>query len=713
MRHLLIALLTVATTAWAQSIDRKALLLRNNPIVTQIDSLSSLSVGNGDFAFTVDATGLQTFPEHYSNGVPLGTMSSWGWHYFPNTKNVHFNEVLEERDFGHGHKELYAGQQKAHRAKEAADYFRANPHRLHLGNVGLYGISIEDISDIRQELILEKGEIISHYRLHGKEVTVRTVCHPASSKVAVSITSAKPLPIVVRMPYPTGGHSDDACDWNKGSAFHHTAFSATKQAVQMTHFFPKEEYATEFNTTETYDASYHLGIAASHAISAKRIDDNTVLITPRKGSIEYVLEWDADTTATTAFSPYASIGKEASASWHHYWYDGAAVDFSGCTDPRARELERRVVLSQYLLAVNSGGATPPQETGLTYNSWFGKFHLEMIWWHQAQFALWGHPEKLLRTLRWYNTPVVLNTARLIAERQGFKGVRWMKMTDESGLEAPSKVGSYLIWQQPHYIHLAELLRRVSKPQEARAIVDEFAENINLTAQFMADFASYDAEYNRYLLKGYIPAQETLRASEVVNSPFELSQWHLVMGIAQQWRSLTNKPTVPLWDDIINRLSPLASKDSLYLAAETAPQTYTDPRFTRDHMAVLGALGIFPLWQGIDKGIMLNTLRWVQQNWQWDHTWGWDHPMTAMCAARLGKPNEAVNALLAPHRTNTYLVSGHNYQDQRLRLYLPGNGALLQAVALMCAGWDGCTTATPGFPHDGTWNVKWEGLFPLP
>lgn len=41
------------------------------------------------------------------------------------------------------------------------------------------------------------------------------------------------------------------------------------------------------------------------------------------------------------------------------------------------------------------------------------------------------------------------------------------------------------------------------------------------------------------------------------------------------------------------------------------------------------------------------------------------------------------------RTNTYLPNGHNYQDPRLRIYLPGNGGLLTAIALMCAGWDGC------------------------
>ena len=57
-------------------------------------------------------------------------------------------------------------------------------------------------------------------------------------------------------------------------------------------------------------------------------------------------------------------------------------------DDRARELERRVVLSQYLTRVNSAGSTPPQETGYTLNSWYGKHHHEMRWWHQAHFALW-------------------------------------------------------------------------------------------------------------------------------------------------------------------------------------------------------------------------------------------------------------------------------------------------------------------------------------
>ena len=62
----------------AETIDRKALVGRNNPVVQSVDTLASLSVGNGGFAVTVDVTGMQTFPEYYRGGVPLGTHERLG-----------------------------------------------------------------------------------------------------------------------------------------------------------------------------------------------------------------------------------------------------------------------------------------------------------------------------------------------------------------------------------------------------------------------------------------------------------------------------------------------------------------------------------------------------------------------------------------------------------------------------------------------------------
>ena len=70
-----------------QKIDRHALVNRHNITIQGYDSLNSLSVGNGNFAFTTDLTGLQTFHKAYENGAPLGTQSTWGWHSVPNTEN--------------------------------------------------------------------------------------------------------------------------------------------------------------------------------------------------------------------------------------------------------------------------------------------------------------------------------------------------------------------------------------------------------------------------------------------------------------------------------------------------------------------------------------------------------------------------------------------------------------------------------------------------
>ena len=287
------------------------------------------------------------------------------------------------------------------------------------------------------------------------------------------------------------------------------------------------------------------------------------------------------------------------------------------------------------------------------------------------------------------------------------------MTDPSGDEAPSNVGSYLIWQQPHVIYLAELLYRCQTNDFGRErILQTYGNLIDATAQFMASFATYDSINNRYLLKGCIPAQETLSADSTVNPPMELSYWHWGLCVAQQWRERVGKPRIGKWDDICNLLSPLAfNSDSLYLAAESASDTYRNIRMTSDHPAITAALGMLPDSPLVDKSIMLNTLNWIEVNWNWDKTWGWDYPMLAMCAARLGYPDKAIDLLLMPQRKNTYLPNGHNYQDSRLRCYLPGNGGLLTAVGMMLAGWDGITTPNPGFPP--SWPVRWEGILPLP
>ena len=650
-------------------IDRQAVINRNNPKVNSIDSLSSLTVGNGGFAFTADATGLQTFPEVYSNGVPLGTMSDWGWHSFPNTQNYRAEEAFDQK--------MYSIEKfQDERRKAAANYLRANPHRLHLGTIGFDIHSPEAIMDARQELQLWKGWLQSDFSWKGKNYQVETACDPIRDLVAVRIQgSGKVIPILFRFPYPTAGHSDDACNWDANDKHSTEIVKAGHQQVLL---------------RRTLDATiYYVDIRWEGKAAFKALNRNGFRLTPQDKQFAFTCEYRT-AAGSVANKDAESVFKASADYWTNFWQTGGIVDFSRCSDSRAKELERRIILSQYLLAVNCAGNTPPQETGLTYNSWFGKFHLEMIWWHQAQFALWGHPELLERSLDWYFRAEPM--ARKIAQRQGYKGIRWMKMTDPSSEEAPSKVGSYLIWQQPHLIYLTELLRR------AGTNISRFSTLIEETAEFMLDYArqsSAGKSDGTYALSGCIPAQETLSASSTVNPPFELAYWQWAMKVAGH----------PI------QMDTLAYKDGLYLAAADATDTYTNIKYISDHPAVLGAYGIIPDTGLFNKKLMHKTLDWIWDGWNWDKTWGWDYPMVAMCAARLGDKQKAVDALLMPKRTNTYLVSGHNYQDQRLRLYLPGNGGLLTAVALMCAGWDGCKEKNPGFPAG--WDVEWEGLKAMP
>jgi len=696
-----VILASLCTAQQPEKIDRYALVERNSPRITEITELSSLSVGNGNFAFTVDATGLQTFPEIYSTGVPLGTQSQWGWHSFPNTENFKSEETLKGYDF-RGRNELYSVPfNEEGRQRDAAEYFRVNPHRMHLGYIGLEQTSgrlkAEQISQVDQKLELWNGEIKSSFYIGSDPVTVKTAAHPQYDEIAATLSSPLlekgKLSISFRFPYPSGKHADDASEWTLPEKHRTEVISDRNGSV----IFKRTVDTTVYYVTVRYKGKASLSEKEPHYF----------VLTPKSREFSFTSEFTEEVPAQNHGGAKETF-TASSKYWQTFWTKGGAVDFSKCTDGRATELERRVILSQYLLAIQSAGMYPPQETGLTYNSWFGKFHLEMHWWHAANFALWNHTELLERSLGWYDQ--VAPVASKIASRQGFEGLRWMKMTDPSGTEAPSKVGSFLIWQQPHFIYMAELVYRSNPSPE---FIRKYGRLVNQTAEFMASFATYDKIKDRYVLKGAIPAQETLRASETINPPFELSYWHYALSVAQKWKERAGEKRNPQWDELIAKLSPLAAADGLYLASEDAVDTYKDIRFTSDHPAILGALGILPQNRLIRPDYMKSSLNWIWDNWNWKKTWGWDYPMTAMAAARLGDPEKAVGALLMDQQKNTYLVNGHNYQDARLRVYLPGNGGLLTAIAMMCAGWEGNETKNPGFPKDGKWNVIWENLQPMP
>lgn len=700
----IIFLLLLTSGAHAQRIDRKALVQRHNIRVNKIDSLSSLSVGNGRFAFTVDATGMQSFPDAYAKGVPLGTQSDWGWHSFPNTDNYKREEALRTYDL-EGKKISYTVQIKEpDHAKKAVDYYRVNPHRLQLGNVGLEIIKKDgtlagpaDIKNIDQQLDLWTGIIHSTFSIEGESVEVMTACDDMQEAVSFRIKShllnQHRLNVRLRFPYPNGQFKDVGNNWGSDEAHQSVPMALENHGLLI---------KRKLDSTNYRVSAYWTGRA-----SWKQAGPHYFLVTPKMVKDDsWGLTVNFCQLTKREVNSFALVSSSSIKAWKKFWNSGGAVDFSGSTDPRAHELERRVILSQYLTKIQCSSDYPPQETGLTYNSWYGKPHLEMHWWHAAHYAQWGRPQLLERSLDWYFK--VADKARALAKRQGFDGLRWQKMTDHSGEETPSSVGAFLIWQQPHFIYMAEQLYRQKKDP---AVLKKYSKLLFETAEFMASFPTKDPVTQKYNLgKGLIPAQECFDAVSTFNPTYELSYWSWALEVAQQWRTRIGLSRKENWDNIINNLAPLPQLNGVYLAAANTPDCYTKgSKYLTDHPAVLGAYSTIPAANGLDTAVMNRTYDIVLKMWDWNETWGWDYPLIAMTAARLHRPDDAVNALLMPVRTNTYLINGHNYQDERLTIYLPGNGGLLNAVALMCTGADADKVKNIGFPKDGTWKVRWEGL----
>ncbi|WP_347330382.1 hypothetical protein [Marinimicrobium locisalis] len=682
-----------------QPINRHALVARHHPTVRELDPLSPFTLGNGEFAFTADVTGLQTFPADYQVGIPLATQSHWGWHSEANTEGYELSDTFQHYDTD-GRSVSYAADMES----PAGQWLRANPHRLHLGQIGLAmttregeSVTPDQLTAIDQKLDLWQGVLESRFELEQTAVSVQTAVHPSVDQVAARIQSpllaSGQVQVSLNFPYGSQNWGTPNADWSQPERHSTLVFEQGPRYLLLRRRLDEAEYfvrvSWEGEVTVTQPERHEFLLATSQRELAVTVQFSEA--PPRAES--------ANVKQTLAAS---------ARHWPAFWQSGGALDLSETDDPRARELERRAVLSRYLTAIQTSGSLPPAETGLTGNSWFGKFHLEMHWWHGVHYVLWDRPDLFEKSLPWYQT--ALAAAKKKARRQGYEGARWPKMVGPEGRESPSSIGVFLIWQQPHPIYYAELLYQ--HHDQDPALLQQYRDIVFETAAFMADYPIWEPEKQRYRLgPPLIPGQEIYPPEEAFNPTFELAYWRYGLTVAQQWRERLGLERQGKWDEVLSKLSDYPLSDGLYQNSENALGTFEDAKHRRDHPTMLGAYGMLP-GAGIDKNAMGNTLDAVLASWNWGHTWGWDYPMVAMSAARLGRPEQAVDALLMDVQKNRYLNNGHNYQDERLTLYLPGNGGLLTALAMMAAGWEGAPERpAPGFPKD--WIVRHEQLHPLP
>ena len=177
-----VAPVLVQASSRLRSIDRRAVVSRHNPDFSRFDPFRALSLGNGEFAFTADLTGLQTFTAECEKDFPLCTTAHWAWHTLPAAPDIR-PEQFRYRDYNaHGRAVGYATDAKGQ--EDLFNWLRQNPHRLHLGRIGFDFAGREtqplpaELRDLHQRLDLWSGLLESQFHLDGSPVRVLSCCHP-------------------------------------------------------------------------------------------------------------------------------------------------------------------------------------------------------------------------------------------------------------------------------------------------------------------------------------------------------------------------------------------------------------------------------------------------------------------------------------------------------------------------------------------------------
>ncbi|GGY84643.1 hypothetical protein GCM10011613_32040 [Cellvibrio zantedeschiae] len=683
----------------ADAINRQKIVSAFSPAVKSVDMKSPFTLGNGKFAFTADVTGFQSFgDEYFSAGFPLETKARWAWHN--KGSNVHQLAEADEEYQAYERTIKFPTQTNT----PAAQWLRQNPHDLPLGQISLLldgqKVDPNKISNINQQLDLWNGKLTSRYELTNQPVLVTSAAHANRDAVAFQLKSPlnKNARLTVQFRFPRGYDfavkNTPNMDWLRDDEHSTRIIKESKQQLVL--------------ERKVDDEVFSIVVQWKGQASLRQLSAHNIELTPasNKESFEFTVEYVESVNAKIKSLAFADTAQSAKHFWQGYWKSGAFVDLTQNTDSQATELQRRILLSQYVLATQARANIPTQETGLTASSWYGKFHTEMAWLSYSHWILWNRSESAQPIFDWYLKH--LDVARDIAKKRGLEGARWPKMVGPEGRESPGG-NALIIWNQPHAIHLAELLFTKSGNKNSRdKVMQKYAALVEETAQAMSSMLTWDKVKNRFELNAPIwIAQEIYTPTQSRNPTYELAYWRYGLEIAQAWRVRQGLPVNAQWQKQLELLSALPIKDGKYVAMESIPDTFDNAASREDHPSMLAPTAFFNDAH-VDQKVMNNTLDAVLKHWAFDtKIWGWDYPMLAMTAARLNRPEQAVQLLLKDSKNNYYLNNGHCPQvGADLAVYLPANASLLSAVAIMLEK-NPQTGDYTGFPK--TWNIRSEGF----
>lgn len=588
---------------------KKSDIIKYNLKFNHIDSKNPVTIGNGDFAITLDQTGTQSLYEIYKD-IPLSTMSNKNW-FYKDKKDIKPSYVD-----GKAYMLFNLDNDPNYQIN------RQYPFKYSFMQILLYDndklIDINNIKDVKQELDLYKGIVTSSFNY--KEKINKTISFIYQD---------------------------------------HDEFNFKLQSDNL-------NLALKFNYPSYTKNGYRLDILPNVLVKEDRItllyDDKNSLSFKLKSSsnyqiVENTLIFDDNNVSFSLALDEIKEGKLLDEFWK--CDNGIIID--------NEELVKKMVLSKYLLHVNSTGIYPPQESGLTYNCWNSKFHLEMHLIHSLWNIYNNHVGDLVKSFDYYLSIMPSSLKR--ASLNGYKGLRFPKMTGPDGEDSPSNIGPLLIWQAPHILFM---LQEIYYLYNKENIIKKYEPLISGTIDFMISFLTLkDSKYQ--MLDPLLEACESIPLDRCQNPSFELEYWRYTLERQPKIDTVLYGHQRYDYLDITSKIITPKEDDGIYLKTYGVIDKYD---LYKDHPTE-GFLMSFFKSKIVDKEKMVKTIDYILKNMDLSSYWGWDFPFLGLSLLNCGEIEKSIEVTQLNTINNHYLYNGYNTSPRDdLKAYLPGNGAFL-------------------------------------
>lgn len=584
-------------------------IIKYNLKFNKIDYKNPVTIGNGDFALTLDQTGTQSLYEIY-NDIPLTTMSNKHW-FYKEKKEIRKTNVNGKYYM------LYNLDNDPY-----YEIDRRYPHKYSFMQILLYDgdklINQDKISDVDQELDLYYGVLKSRFSYNGILNKSEAFVYQDHDELSFKLESEN-LSLALRFNYP----------------------SYLKVGYRLD-IIPKIRINNNLITIY-YDENNSLSFKL-WANSDYQIKDNMLIFD--NSNVSFLLSLDE-----------IKKGILLDKFWNED--NGIIID--------NEELVRRMILSKYLLHINCTGIYPPQESGLTYNSWNSKFHLEMHLIHSLWNIYNNHIDDLVKSFDYYLS--IIPMAKKRALENGYKGIRLPKMTAPDGMDSPSIIGPLLIWQAPHILFMLQEIYFIDNRLD---IIKKYEPLISGTIDFMISFLTFkDGKYQ--ILDPILEACEAISYDKCQNPSFELEYWRFTLDRQSKIDEVLYQNKRYEYETIVKNIIRPREDDGIYLKTYGIKNKYD---IYNDHPTE-GFLMSFFKSSVIDKNKMIKTIDYILNNMNLSSYWGWDFPFLGLSLLNCGQTEEAIKVTMLDVENNKYLYNGYNTSKREdLKVYLPGNGAFL-------------------------------------